>query len=222
MARKQKKYHYIYKSTNLKNGKYYIGMHSTDNLDDGYMGSGKNLKRSLKKYGKDNFKFEILEFLPDRKSLIEKEKQIVTEDLVKDTMSMNLKKGGEGGFINDIHRKKFMDAAKKSVKIALKNGRETQKKLRKENNEWVKSLKKNISQGLKKVNFNPNTFAGKKHTSKSKKLISKKNSISQKGEKNSQYGTCWITNGKENKKIKKENIQDYLILGWRNGRVFIK
>lgn len=36
-----------------------------------------------------------------------------------------------------------------------------------------------------------------------------------KGEKNSQFGTCWITNGKENKKIKKEET---IPNGWKLGR----
>ena len=38
------------------------------------------------------------------------------------------------------------------------------------------------------------------------------------GEKNPSYGTCWITNGKENKKIKKEEINDYICDGWYKGR----
>lgn len=38
------------------------------------------------------------------------------------------------------------------------------------------------------------------------------------GEKNSQYGTCWITNGKENKKIKKEDFFKWLNDGWIKGR----
>jgi hypothetical protein len=37
----------------------------------------------------------------------------------------------------------------------------------------------------------------------------------QKGEKNSQYNTMWITNGTENKKIKKE---DFIPEGWERGR----
>ena len=62
MARKEKKFHFIYKITNTKNGKYYIGMHSTDNLNDGYLGSGIRLRRSIRRNGIENFKIEYLEF----------------------------------------------------------------------------------------------------------------------------------------------------------------
>ena len=56
-----KKYHYLYKTTNLVNGKYYYGMHSTNNLNDGYLGSGSYLRNAIHKHGKDNFKREIIE-----------------------------------------------------------------------------------------------------------------------------------------------------------------
>ena len=38
MPRKKHKYHYLYKITNTINYKYYYGMHSTSDLDDGYLG----------------------------------------------------------------------------------------------------------------------------------------------------------------------------------------
>ena len=41
----------------------------------------------------------------------------------------------------------------------------------------------------------------------------------QQGIKNSQYGTCWITNGKENKKIRKEELDIWIKLGYYKGRV---
>jgi len=50
----------VYITTNLVNNKKYIGSHTCENLDDGYLGSGTSLILALKKYGIKNFKREIL------------------------------------------------------------------------------------------------------------------------------------------------------------------
>jgi len=214
MARKEKKYHYIYKTTNIKNGKYYIGMHSTDNLEDGYMGSGKRLRRSLKKYGKQNFKSEILEFLPNRVSLVEKEKELINEKLLKDSLSMNIKKGGEGGFVNNEHKIKFINEAVKMFNINKEKMVERKKWLWDNDKEW----RDNFSKKLSNSKIGNISWTGLHHTEETKRKISEKNSINQKGENNSQFGTRWVTNGKENTKIKKEET---IPNGWRLGRKLI-
>lgn len=66
-------YKIIYKTTNKINGKFYIGKHTTTNLNDGYLGSGVLLKAALRKYGKENFQKEILEFCPTDKILAKRE-----------------------------------------------------------------------------------------------------------------------------------------------------
>lgn len=90
----RKKHHIIYKTTCLVTSRYYIGMHSTDNLDDGYMGSGKRLWRSIQKHGLDQHRCEIIEHLPTRESLRIREHELVNEELLADTMCMNLALGG--------------------------------------------------------------------------------------------------------------------------------
>jgi len=84
----------LYKTTCLINNKTYIGIHQTNNLDDGYLGSGLAFLRALKKYGKENFKREILEFCETYAELLEKEREYVNEIWVKDKTNYNLKTGG--------------------------------------------------------------------------------------------------------------------------------
>lgn len=117
MSIKQKKYHYIYKTTNNLSGRYYYGMHSTDNLDDGYLGSGSQLRRAINKHGKENFTIEIIKFCKDRDELKSKEKELVTIQEIAKKECMNLRVGG-GGMdykppISDETRKKMSEAQKK-------------------------------------------------------------------------------------------------------------
>lgn len=54
-------YGYIYKTINLLNHKIYIGQHKADHFDSKYLGSGKYLKNAFSKYGKENFKCELID-----------------------------------------------------------------------------------------------------------------------------------------------------------------
>ena len=207
----QKKYHYIYKTTNLKNGMFYVGMHSSDNLNDGYLGSGTRLRRSIRKNGKENFKIEILEFFPNRLSLSLREKELVNENLLKDPMCMNLKPGGSGGFVNHQHRKRFIESAKKNL---IKGSPEVQKLLM--NDEWNKWFSTRVKLGLQKSNFDHATFRNRLHTEETKRKMREVQKGKGIGKSNSQFGTKWITNGDENRKIKKEDI---IPDGWKPGRV---
>lgn len=90
------KFHIIYKTTNLLNGKIYVGLHSTDNLNDRYMGSGWVLKYAIKKYGRKNFKREILLVLSDREEAREVEALLVDKEFIARPNTYNLQEGGMG------------------------------------------------------------------------------------------------------------------------------
>lgn len=128
MTRAQRrKFHYLYKITNKINGKFYIGMHSTDNLDDGYFGSGKLVKRSVQKHGKDAHQFEILEFAETRNDLRMLEYSVVNSELLTNPLCLNLKSGGEGGW--GPHTGESKQKISKS-RIGKPRSEETKKKIR--------------------------------------------------------------------------------------------
>jgi len=212
MARKEKTIHYIYKTTCNVTGKWYVGMHSTSNLDDNYLGSGTKLRHSIRKHGPENHTKEILEFLLTREALVIREIEIVNSKLISEPMCMNLKEGGYGGFINDEHMMNFSKAGNKAF-IERYNSDE---KLRKDTSDRMnKIMKDKHAKGLLKYD----NFKDKIHSEETKQLMSKTKKNTGIGETNSQFGTCWITKDGINKKIKKENLDVYLNEGWVKGRV---
>jgi hypothetical protein len=213
MPRKQHKWHYIYKTTCNVNEKYYIGMHSTSNLEDGYMGSGKRLGYSIKKYGRENHTVEILEWLPDRSSLKNREREIVNEEILKDELCLNLIIGGEGG----------RGFSSEQQKMNANKSNQRQKWLMENDKNWADNrickMKESGSNTFKKLHsegkIKHDNFKGKSHTEESKKLMSESSKNKGLSDSNSQFGTCWITNGTQNMKIRKG---DSIPEGWSLGR----
>jgi hypothetical protein len=148
-----------------------------------------------------------------------KEAEIVDENFLMEENTYNLKKGGMGGFdyINQNGKNLYGNNGKTSnVKDDLARGRQTQKKRKIENPEYARRINQKISNTLK---GHPGSFKDKQHTTETKRIIGEKSSIHQKGNKNSQFGTCWVFDEDEvNKKIKKENLDSYLSAGWIKGR----
>ena len=134
----------------FKNKKIYIGKHQTENINDGYFGSGVALEKAIKKYGKNLFIKEILFIFENEDEMNRKEKEIVTEEFIAKKNNYNMGVGGEGGeggshFKGKTHteetKKKLSDIAKNrklssesKLKISEANRRrvlsdETKKKL---------------------------------------------------------------------------------------------
>lgn len=88
-------YHYFYKIVNLLNGRYYYGIHSTKNLDDGYKGSGINIRKAIQKYKTNNFEKHIIKFFQNRLQLLQYESEVVTEQIIWDRKSYNATLGGK-------------------------------------------------------------------------------------------------------------------------------
>jgi hypothetical protein len=116
-------YYYVYKITNLINGKIYVGKHKSYKhpSDNGYYGSGKQITAAVKKYGIENFKKEVLYFCSSIKEISDKEAEIVTEIFVKRDDTYNMHKGGLGGWEHyngsESHKSNASKGGKKSAKL---------------------------------------------------------------------------------------------------------
>lgn len=147
-------YGYIYKTTNLINGKIYIGQHkwSGPDIDPKYLGSGKILKEAIKTYGKENFKSEVLEWCESFEKLNKREcywERFYGLPDPKRKIGYNITTGGQGvpGYhFTEDDRQKISEKSK-DRKWVYKNGtnkfiKETE--LQKYLNEGWKAERRNI------------------------------------------------------------------------------
>ena len=181
--KKNKRFHFTYKTTNLINSRYYLGMHSTNRIDDGYLGSGKRLYYELNKYGRNNFKFEILEQFDSREQLVQAEINLITEEDIKNSNCLNLKSGGEGGFtLEQTRNGGKLSGAKHAEK--MKNDPEFKEKIV---THLSICMKDSYNSG-KRIRGEFYNWTGKKHSQESiakMKEVKKGHGV---GEENSQYG----------------------------------
>jgi len=121
-------YGYIYKTTNLINNKIYIGQHKSEVFDETYFGSGKMITEALHKYGKNNFKCEILEWCESKQDADAKEKlHIAQNGLPNYEIGYNITKGGQlrffTGMKHDENTKlKMSNRAKNRLHPGTSNG----------------------------------------------------------------------------------------------------
>lgn len=190
-------YGYIYKTTNLKNTKIYIGKHKSNSFDFNYYGSGKIIRRAFKKYGKDSFKVELLEECESLEELNTRERYwIDILDSRNPKIGYNLQFGGTGGweYVNTYQKGENHPFFSKHL---------------------TDLHKQKISQNHMDVSKENNPFYGKTHSEEIKKRISEK----AKGRKHSEEAKRKISeklSGQTRSNIAKKHYSESTKLAWQN------
>lgn len=112
-----KRFNFIYVTTNLVTGHQYVGKHTSNNLNDNYLGSGSLIMLKIKEYGRKNFKREILEFFEEGENHLLLEKKYIDILNTKIPNGYNINSdGGTCGFFYDETSKKLSKISKGRVK----------------------------------------------------------------------------------------------------------
>ena len=196
------KQYFIYLTTNLINGKKYIGKHF-GYPNDNYLGSGKILQRAINKYGKQNFHREILDFSATEEENCEKEKYyIALFDACHNNLFYNIHEGGSGenttkGYTLEQKQalsKKFsvMNSGKNNPMYGVKRSKEYKEYM----SHWASNIRDNSVYRTKEYRDNmsklisgsKNGMYGKHHSEQSKRQMSLHSKGKTAGSKNGMYG----------------------------------
>lgn len=231
-------YNYLYELVNIINNKTYIGVHRTDKLNDGYMGSGVILKRAKYKYGIQNFTKTILEFFDTYQEALNREREIVTPSFINENDNYNVKEGGYGNCewsklmlnrLSEAALKKWEDPEyRQMMDEKVYQNCERNEKISKGRSKWIKDNPEAHAENMSKINKNPDKIAktaeahrGMHRTDKTKKNISDSLKIlykenPKKGEIISGKGSKYIYN-LETKKSKRVSKDLEIPNGWISG-----
>lgn len=239
---------YIYKTTNLINGKIYVGQTIYDNCE--YFGSGLLIQKALKKYGVENFKKEILCDCATQEELNKMEKYWIKKlNSTDSSIGYNILEGGR--FYDDTREKisksligkSFKKPSRKGIHLTLEHREKISRSTRgKKRLPLSDDHKEKISKALsgrpsknKGKHFEPMSeeqkekrrvkLKGKKRPAFSeewKKNISRAKSGCVPWNKGKSWTNPrkWINNKKEEKFVLLSDVELFLNVGWKLGRLF--
>lgn len=213
-----------------------MGVHSTQNLDDGYLGSGKVLRRAIKKYGIENFTKKILEYFDNVDDLLRRESEIVNETFIQRSDTYNIKLGGSGGW--DYINKNQLGGFSQNKDLARSGRYKTNMILKEKYGENWNSIVSKMGQpkakeALKHKYASDELFrqhlteaatkgriAALSPEARNKQKETFSNIGHQQGAKNSQFGKQWMyhPDKKISKSIPKSLIDEFINDGWIKGR----
>ena len=221
---------YIYMTTNLVNGKRYIGQHEASSFEGcKYLGSGINLTRAVKKYGEANFKVELLEACNSKEELDIAEIAYIRKfDAANRDDFYNITYGGQGGdFFTEEMKDKLRKArltqeSQTKGKIKINNGVKEKLVFPDEvetylQSGWKLGRKFITTQGYVYVNKNGVTTAIPPE--QLPKYLSEGWSKGN-GGSGAHTGTCHINNGIVSKMVPVPELENYLSQGWKRGRIY--
>lgn len=111
--------HFVYITTNTVNGKKYIGDHSSETLDDDYLGSGLLIIKAIKKCKKENFNRQILEQFNTKEAAFKSQEKYIKQYNTLVPNGYNISpKGGVG--ITRCHSSETKQKMKEKAKIRIR------------------------------------------------------------------------------------------------------
>ena len=195
-----------------------------------YWGSGIRIQNQIKKYGKKNFKYTVL-VIAELDYIFDLEKRMVTQELIEsDNKCLNLTSGGLGvGFVSEQTRE-ILRQKNTGRKLTEEQSRKHSESLKRAHADgvWAKKISNTLtgivrSEETKKkmsdaAKLRPHTWATREqlktwranqvfpegHYERLGKIISQ---------------LVWINNGKENKRVGPDVLQERLLNGWSKGKI---
>lgn len=163
---KSKKYSYVYVVKNSVNDKVYVGAHTTDNINDGYLGSSRPFLKEIDELGKDKFSRTIIQFFNNHEDAKDYERNLL-ELLFRDNSHRLYNRNilGTGGNYGEEVNKKISESHKKNWEL---NGEELTKKIHTEEanlkrgesiSQWIQDNPEAHKERMDKINKNPEKIA---------------------------------------------------------------